>query len=123
MRLNEYKNLEEFIDEYAYGKSFSWQNEDHKERFRGIDFTYNNTIYRLCNEPLREDQFPILENGEKGKYCTYIMHNMMRNVEDDEIIELGWYIDLYDALDNWIIEGKSFREVIMDDNTIIEGKD
>ena len=25
MRINEYNNLDEFIDEYATGKSFSWQ--------------------------------------------------------------------------------------------------
>ena len=46
MRINEYNNLDEFIDEYATGKSFSWQSPDHKERFMGIEFS-NKGVYYL----------------------------------------------------------------------------
>lgn len=48
MRINEYNNLDEFIDEYATGKSFSWQNSDHKERYMGIEFSYKGVYYRMC---------------------------------------------------------------------------
>lgn len=123
MRINEYNNLNEFIDEYATGKSFSWQNNDHREKFMGLDFFYNNICYRICREPNAESELPILSNGKVGRYCTYIMHNMMNDIKDDEIIELNWYSDLYDALDNWIIEDKKFKDVIIDDSTLIYGKD
>lgn len=35
-----YTSPETFIDEYATGKSFSWQNPDGVERFMGIEFCY-----------------------------------------------------------------------------------
>lgn len=123
MRINEYNSLDEVIDEYAYGRQMPWNSKDGKTRYMGLEFSYNGVYYRICNEPLEEDEFPILEDGRKGKYCTYIMHVWMPEFEDDDIVELKWYADLYDALDNWIIEDRPFKEVIMDDNTKIEGKD
>lgn len=123
MRINEYKSLNEFIDEYSTGKSFSWENEDRKERFMGIDFFYNGTCYRMCREPGLDENMPKLKDGRVARYCTYIMHNLMDTCDDDEIIDLDWYADLNDTLDNWIIEGRKFRDVIMDDNTLIYGKD
>lgn len=123
MRQNIYNSLSEFIDEYAYGKSFSWQNEDHKQRFMGLDFSYNGIVYRMCREPGADDEMPILANGKRGRYATYIMHNLMKNVKDDKQILLGWYSDLNDVLENWLIEGKKFKEVIMADETVIEGQD
>jgi hypothetical protein len=36
---------------------------------------------------------------------------------------VGQFKNLDDALDNWIIDGKPFREVIMLDDTQILGKD
>ncbi len=51
MRKNEYTSIDTFIDEYATGKSFSWQSPDGVERFMGIEFLYNGHYYRLCNEP------------------------------------------------------------------------
>lgn len=123
MRINEYNNLEEFIDEYYKGPEAPWESEDGKARYMGIEFFYNGICYRMCNEPGLDEDMPRLEDGRIARYCTYIMHNMMDDVDDDEIIELGWYSDLNDTLDNWIIEGRKFRDVIMDDNTLIYGKD
>ncbi len=36
---------------------------------------------------------------------------------------VGWYSDLEDVLDNCVIQGRKFRDVIMDDETEILGKD
>ncbi len=123
MRLNEYNNLEEFIDEYATGKSFSWQNEDLKERFMGIEFSYKGVYYRMCREPSYEENLPILEDGRRGRYDVMICHWAMPEFEDDDFIWIGWYADLNDVLENCIIDGRKFKDVIMDDSTIIEGKD
>ena len=103
MRINEYNNLDEFIDEYATGKSFSWQNPDYKERFMGIEFSYKGVYYRMCREPGEDDEMPKLK--------------------DDDFILIGWYSDLNDVLENCIIDGRKFKDVIMDDSTKIEGKD
>jgi hypothetical protein len=123
MRVNEYNNLEEFIDEYATGKSFSWQNEDHKERFMGIEFSYKDVYYRMCREPLEDEELPVLPDGRIGRYDVMICHWAMPEFKDDDFILIGWYSDLNDVLDNCIIDGRNFRDVIMDDATKIEGKD
>lgn len=123
MRINEYNNLEEFIDEYATGPQMPWQSKDGKRRYMGLEFTYNGVYYRLCREPGNETGMPKLQDGRIGRYCTYIMHMWMDDFSDDDIVELDWYADLNDVLENWKLDGKPFKEVIMDDNTKIEGKD
>ena len=123
MRVNEYNSLEEFIDEYSTGKSFSWQNSDHKERFMGIEFTYNNVYYRMCREPIEDSKLPILQNGRIGRYDVMICHFWMNEYKDNDFVLVGWYSDLNDVLENCIIDGRKFKDVIMDDSTKIEGKD
>ncbi len=123
MRINEYNSLEEFVDEYATGKSFSWQNEDHKERFMGIEFSYKGVYYRMCREPLYEEDLPTLSDGRKGRYDVMICHWAMPEFDDNEFPLIGWYADLNDVLENCIIDGRKFKDVIMDDSTKIEAKD
>lgn len=123
MKQNIYNSLDEFIDEYAYGKSFSWQNDDKKQRFMGIDFSYKGIVYRMCREPGEDNEMPRLNEGKVGRYATYIMHNLMKNEKDDSQILLGWYCNLNDVLENWVIDGRKFKDVIMDENTTIEGQD
>lgn len=74
MRINEYNNLDEFIDEYATGKSFSWQNSDHKERYMGIEFSYKDVYYRICREPGEDSEMPVLPDGRIGRYDVMICH-------------------------------------------------
>ena len=123
MRINEYNDLSEFIDEYATGKSFSWQNKDHKERYMGIEFSYNDVYYRMCREPGKDSEMPILPDGRMGRYDVMICHWAMSQYKDDDFVLIGWYSDLNDVLENCIIDGKKFKDVIMDDSTKIEAKD
>lgn len=57
----------------------------------------------MCREPGEDDEMPKLK--------------------DDDFILIGWYSDLNDVLENCIIDGRKFKDVIMDDSTKIEGKD
>lgn len=123
MRINEYNNIEEFIDEYSSGPEMPWQSKDGKRRYMGIEFSYHGVYYRLCREPGEDADMPKLGNGRIGRYCTYIMHAWMEEFADDDIVELNWYSDLNDVFENWIIDGRPFKEVIMADDTRIEGKD
>ena len=123
MRINEYNDLSEFIDEYATGKSFSWQNKDHKERYMGIEFSYNDVYYRMCREPGKDSEMPILPDGRISRYDVMICHWAMSQYKDDDFVLIGWYSDLNDVLENCIIDGKKFKDVIMDDSTKIEAKD
>ena len=124
MRINEYESLDEFIYEYCKGREFSWQNEEHKERFMGIEFLYNGVYYRMCREPYNEKMTPILNNGKPGLYDVMIIHCKKSGYPVAEQFEiLGWYESLEDVLDNCILQGKPFRKVIMDDSTRILSKD
>ncbi len=122
MRINEYNNFDDFYYEYSHGKAFSWEDENQRERFIGIEFEYNHKHYRMCNEPLDDDALPVLPNGKKGHYQTYVQATF------SDIINSQWtmtqcFENLDDALNNWIIDGKTFREVIMADSTRILSKD
>ena len=124
MRVNEYEALDDFIYEYEQGKEFSWQNDEHRERFMGIEFSYKNRFYRMCREPYDEMNTPVLEDGNPALYDVMIIHCEKRGyprVDRYEVI--GWYRNLQDVLDNCIIDARPFKEIIMDDQTAILGKD
>jgi hypothetical protein len=125
MRINEYNSLEEFIYEYESGRSIP---SDHLERrkYMGIEFKYNGVYYRMCREPEPKDEkeIVILPDGRNGKYDVMILHCERTGYPLSESFELiGWYADLEDVLNNCVLQGKKFREVIMDDGTEILGQD
>ena len=123
MRINEYNDLDEFIDEYYKGVEMPWQSSDGKRRYMGIEFSYNGVYYRMCREPGEDDEMPKLPDGRIGRYDVMICHWAMPEYNDDDFIHIGWYSDLDDVLENCIIDGRKFKDVIMDDSTKIEGKD
>lgn len=115
MRINEFNNLQEFIDEYDFLSTKDC------EKHIGIEFVYKDTNYRVCCEPLDDAQLPILANGRKGRYDVNII-----NWENDTQFEyelVGWYADMNDLLENCMIGDRKFKDVIIDDETRITGKD
>lgn len=123
MRINEYNNLDEFIDEYYKGVEMPWQSSDGKRRYMGIEFSYKGVYYRMCREPGEDSEMSVLPDGRIGRYDVMICHWAMPEYNDDDFILIGWYSDLDDVLENCIIDGRKFKDVIMDDSTKIEGKD
>lgn len=93
-RKNMYRNLNEFIREYDdnyYGKFV--------EKHIGIEFEYRGKFYRMCNEPVACG-LPI-KDGVVLNICTYTGPDETYCCQK----ELGWYKDLNDCLDRWIIDG------------------
>ena len=119
MRINEYEKFEDFYYEYAYGKAFSWEDSNKRARYYGIEFRYNEKVYRLSNEPSFEEDGISIRNGQIGDYKTYTIDRYL--IDDWKLIDS--YKNLDEVLDNWIIDGKKFREVIMADETEILAKD
>lgn len=123
MRINEYASLNEFVYEYETGRSIPADNLD-KHKYMGIEFRYNDVCYRMCREPLDENDMVILPDGRTGRYDVMILHCEKTGYPMSESFELiGWYEDLNDVLDNCIIQGRAFKDVIMADETEILGKD
>jgi hypothetical protein len=118
MRINEYTSLQAFCQEYDENR---YNNE--VEKHIGLEFIFNQVYYRMCREPLNENELPILNDGKKAKFDVNIVH-WKNGFGSDFTYELvGWYSCLEDVLDDCIIQGKSFRDIIMDDSTEIIGKD
>ena len=142
MRVNEYNNLEEvdsvkreIIDLYEEdfvkidntglaGSIYDAIDRKNIQGFCGIEFTYQGVYYRMCREPIAEEKLPTLPNGHKGHYHVVIVHWKDGKWFTDFDYELiGWYETIEDLLKNCHIEGKTFKEVIMADETEIIGKD
>lgn len=122
MRINEYNSLEEFRDEYAIG--WCLYGLDKKAHYMGIEFVYKGTYYRMCREPGEDSLFPLLSDGRRGRYDVLIFPYDEQGVPSCDLEKLvGWYADIDDVLENCIIDGRKFRDVIMDDNTQIMSKD
>lgn len=115
MRINEYKNLNEFISEYETGK---W--DPSSGQWEGLEFRYKNKNYRLCHAPMYETKPPILENGEVGKL---LLAKKINNKNSSDYIYLDWFSCMEDLLKSKLIEGRKFSDVIMDDDTEILAKD
>lgn len=122
MRRNEYDNLEQFVYEYAHGRNLY---ADGGPQYMGIEFRYHDKFYRMCREPLSEDEMIRLPDGRFGRYDVMQMRcsKSRQYPQCEEFILIGWYADLDDVLDNCIIDGISFRDVITDADTEILGKD
>ncbi len=125
MRVNEYNTLEEFIYEYSDGRSIPSDNLE-KPKYMGIEFKFHDKYYRMCREPLpeNEEDYIILPNGEVGRYDVLLLNCEEGGYPLSDNVELvGWYSDLNDVLENCIIDDIKFKDVIMDDSTEILGKD
>lgn len=122
MRKNEYNSLNEFIYEYDSGRAGSTEKQGRK--YMGIEFVYHGTYYRICREPLPDNERPVLPNGKLGVYNVTIMHCVSQGYPvADRFESIGWYSDIYDLLKNCYIGGVPFEAVIMDDDTEILSKD
>lgn len=122
MRKNDYNSLDEFIKEYCGIRSEKY------DVLYGLDFRYNGKLYRMTMDQMEPDNIrKIFEkklNKKLGKYEVALVDpNSISDYQFNEYQFIGWYDDIYDLLENCYIDGIKFKDVIMDDNTIIEGKD
>ena len=119
MRINEYENLAQFIYEYDSGRRSS--DETHRRKFMGLEFCYKNVYYRMCREPYEDSDS---DNAKQGFYQVSIMHcEKFGYPVADEFEILGDYKDIDDLLNNCIISGRPFKDVIIDENTKILSQD
>ena len=113
-RKNMYNTLKEFTDQD--------DDLDHGlfvEKLIGIEFLYHGVYYRMCVEwPIPEEHLP-KKDGVPLRVSTAYGSGPCSCQEH----YLNWYIDLYDCLENWIIDGVKFKDVIVDPETLVTGQD
>lgn len=126
MRINEYDSIDQFIYEYKDDPAFSTDDE-HPRKYMGIEFRYHGVYYRMCREPNPYDKNkhrPMPSNGKIGHYEVTIMHCNKKGYPIADTFEsIGWYGDIDDLLNHCIIDGKTFKDVIMADETKILSQD
>ena len=115
MRVNEYNSLNEFTSEFigVWGPS-----DNH---WFGLDFEYRGTVYRLHTGPMRRDDPRQDSCGSEILFGLYKVQPQP-NGQDDFLL-LASFAAMEDLLCYSGIDGREFREVIMDDSTRILGKD
>ncbi len=122
MRKNDYKSINEFIGEYSGERNGKY------DIVYGLDFKFNGKLYRMTMDQMEPDDFrQKFERKLKrqlGKYEVALVDaNINSDFQFNEYHFIGWYDDIYDLLENCYIDGIKFKDVIMNDETIIEGKD
>ncbi len=115
MRKNEYKSLEEFTSQYigVWGPS-----DGH---WFGLDFIYKGVEYRFHTWAMYKDERKILPDGRKIVFRLYRKNE--EDISGKDYVLLGEFATMEDALDSTCIEGTPFREIIMDDDTELQGQD
>ena len=105
MRINEYNNLDEFISEFKGVRNPA------NNLWLGLEFFYQGNYYRFDTS---DGKFYL-------KKIILISKDSYPDVEGYEIIAEN--TSMQEILDNVVIGNRKFRDVIMDDNTEILGKD
>ena len=115
MRVNEYNTIEEFTKEYTGLWSPS------AGHWFGLDFRFNNVVYRLHTGSMYQQTNTVLPDGRKAVFGIYKLCNSTDTGHNYEL--LGEYADMDNLLSSTVIDDRVFSEVIMDDSTEILGKD
>lgn len=115
MRINEYNSLEEFTSEYTGVWSPS------SGHWLGLDFRYNGVTYRLHTGPMYQHEATVLPDGREALFGIYQLVDAVGTNYTYSL--LGEYADMNDLLESSVIEGRKFRDIIMDDMTEMLGKD
>lgn len=119
-----YTDIQQFIRE------FTGEINDEYEVNWGMDFTFRGKEYHLCRYQMESSekrvQFSemLARNLSKCKYevalCRPRIYSFFSTSNMDII---GWYEDIYDMLENCIIDGMKLKDVLLSDEFIKTGKD
>ncbi|MCQ2508320.1 MAG: hypothetical protein MJ097_05980, partial [Dorea sp.] len=115
MRKNEYTTLEQFTSQYVG----EWNpSENH---WLGLDFISEGIQYRF-HTGLMYEREAFLPDGREIMFGLYRKKTYLsRDRKEFEL--LGEYAEMCDVLNSTVIQGRAFRDVIMDENTELIGQD
>lgn len=115
MRKNEYESLEQFLSQYTG----EWNpSEGH---WLGLDFIYEGVEYRFHTGPMYEKE-AVLPDGREVMFGLYRKNEIVTSDKKDYEL-LGEYADMQNVLESTVIQGRPFKDVIIDENTELVGQD
>lgn len=115
MRKNEYESLEQFTSQYIG----IWNPSG--GHWFGLDFLYEGTEYRF-HSGCMYDESSVLSDGREVLFSIY-RKKEFTSKDKREYELLGMFADMQDVLESTVIQGRLFKDVIMDDDTEIVGQD
>ena len=115
MRRNEYESLEQFTSQYVG----EWNPSG--GHWLGLDFVYCGKEYRL-HTGWMYDETGLLPDGREVLFSLYRKKEYLTS-DKREYELLEEYADMDGLLESTAIQGRAFKEVIMDDDTELVGQD
>ena len=115
MRKNEYESLEQFTSQYVG----EWNPSG--GHWFGLDFVYGGKEYRF-HTGCMYDESVLLPNGKEVLFSIYRRKEFI-DADKREYELLGAYSDMREVLESTVIQGRPFKEVIMNDDTELVGQD
>ena len=116
MRVNEYQTLEAFTSEY----NGVWAPSD--GHWFGLEFSYKGQDYRLHTGQMFLEDPDYTDDGREVLFGLYAMKGK-KSCKDTEFVRMASFASMEDLLKYTGIDNRPFREVIMDDDTKLTGKD
>ena len=115
MRKNEYESLEQFTSQYVG----EWNPSG--GHWFGLDFLYRGKEYRFHTGWMYKET-GILSDGREVLFGLYCKKDII-GADNREYELLAEFADMSEVLESTVIQGRPFKEVIMDDDTEIVGQD
>ena len=115
MRKNEYESLEQFTSQYVG----EWGPSD--GHWLGLDFVYYGVEYRLHTWSMYRKE-AVLPDGREVMFEVHRKKECISPGEKQYEL-IGEYANMSELLESTVIQGRPFKEVIMDDDTEIVGQD
>ena len=111
---NEYTSIEQFTSQYTG----VWNpSENH---WFGLDFIYRGVEYRFNTGSMYETDLQ-LPNGQEMMFGLYKKNNNVSK-EEKEYELIGKFANMDDVLES-IIDGRPFKDIILDYDTELTGQD
>lgn len=106
-----FTTIDDFKNDYSYGRLFSWESPDGEEKYMGLEFLYKGHYYRFCREP--NSLFHVMEMVTEKK----------RYPDCDSFKDIGWYRSMDELLENCLINEERFKDVIVSEELRILSRD
>lgn len=111
MRINEYNCLEDFINEY------NGKREKGDDFHQGLEFKYKDKEYRICRE--YDETFYVYRIEPEFKISYIGKYKLERPI----FTTLGVVDSMKGLLESTFIDNRPFKEIVMDDYTLMLSKD